>query len=304
MTPFRHLPPLCLALVLGPAGLAPMASAETVRVLDHLVIGESRLAGKKIGEFSSLVARPDGGGLLAVSDRGYLAGIAAEITGDRLTGVRITAIHILTGPDGAPVADSGFSAEAAAFLPDGALAIVDEAAARLAVFDTGGAWLRDEALPVALRDVSRQASDKDGVEALAWTETTGFIAMTEEPQAGRPRDSHRIETALAGAWAMETAGPEAVSIKGMEAGADRLFILERTRDSGTDTLRPFLRVIDLAECRARSACAGTTYPLAVEGITDADFEGIAHLGNGRFLMVSDDRIDGDLRSVFVLLRVE
>lgn len=277
--------------------------AETVRVLDQVVLGETRVQGEKIGEFSSLVTRPDGSGLIGISDRGYIADIAVEIAGDKLSRVEVTDLHILTGQDGAPVADTGFNAEAATFLPDGSLAIVDETTARVAVFDTQGAWLRDDLLPQALRDVTQQASDKDGVEALAWTEATGFIAVTEEPHRGEARNTHTLHSASAGAWTLQATGPQAMSIKGMEVAGDRLIVLERTRDKATDALYPFLRVLDLSACQS-AACDGTTHPIPASGITDADYEGIAALGKDRFLIVSDDKIDKDLRSVFVLLQVD
>jgi hypothetical protein len=173
----------------------------------------------------------------------------------------------------------------------------------MAVFDTQGTWLREEPLPEALRDVSKQASEKDGIEALAWTETTGLIAVTEEPYAGQKKNAHTLQTGLVGAWTMQAEGQESVSIKGMDAADGRLFVLERTRDNVTDALHPFLRIIDLADCTEDNACAGTTHPLPVKGITVADFEGIAAMGNGRFLIVSDDKINGDLRSVFLLVDV-
>jgi hypothetical protein len=296
--------PIGMTMFLGAAIVGPtLAQAETLRVLDQQVMGEFRLQCEKIGEFSSLVALPDGARLIGISDRGYLAEIAVEITDDRLARVEVTAIHILTGANGTPVADADFSPEAAALLPDGALAIVDETTARVAVFDLTGAWLRDDLLPQSLRDVTLQASDKDGVEALAWTAETGLIAMTEEPQARAARNAHLIQTGLTGTWTLHVEGPESVSIKGMEVADGQLVLLERTRDDVTDALFPFVRIIDLADCAAAAACGGTTYPIPVAGITDADFEGIAALGDGRFLIVSDDRIDGTLRSVFVLFEV-
>ena len=90
----------------------------------------------------------------------------------------------------------------------------------------------------------------------------------------------------------------------VEAVGARLFILERTRDNVTDALTPWLRIVNLQGCAASLPCTGTQLPIPVEGITDADFEGLTSLGDALFLMVSDDKIDGDLRSVFVLFRVE
>lgn len=291
---------LCLSAALA----ATTAQSGTLQVLDQIVLGETKVSGEKIGEFSALVRDPDGGGVLAVSDRGYIAAFAVETTGDRLARLELLSVHVLTGADGAELRDADFNPEAATVLDDGSIAIVSEAGPRLAVFDRSGAWLRDEALPEPLRDATRQASEKDGIEALGWTAGTGYLAMTEEPQSGQPRNLHTLHSTLAGAAQIEVAGTESVSIKAMEMAGPRLFILERTRDDVTDALRPWLRIVDLQDCLTAAACVGEPLPITVDSITDADFEGLAALGDGLFLMVSDDKIDGDLRSVFVLLRVE
>jgi hypothetical protein len=302
MTQYFHALGLVVALLFG-LHSAP-AWSQTVRLVDHLILGESKIDGEKIGEFSALVVAPDRNGLIAVSDRGYLARLAVIITGKDLMAVEVLSVHVLTGPDGRAVRDKDFSPEAAAALPDGSIAIADETTARLMVFDTMGTWLRDDLLPEALRDIRLQASEKDGVESLAWTEATGFLAMTEEPQQGFGRNEHTLRTTLAGDWTISVEGPESVSIKGMEAAGGRIFLLERTRDDITDALRPSMRIIDPAACQSTQACTGTAHPVTVPGIEDADFEGIAALGDGLLLLVSDDKIDGDLRSVFALIAVE
>lgn len=300
----QHFHTLSLSAALLSILHAAPAWSQSVRLLDHLILGESKIDGEKIGEFSALVAAPDGNGLIAVSDRGYLARLAVTITGEDLAAIEVLSVHVLTGPDGQALRDKDVSPEAAAVLPDGSLAIVDETTARLMVFDTDGTWLRDDLLPEALRDTGRQASEKDGVEALAWTEATGTLAITEEPHQGFERNDHRLRTALAGEWALVIEGPESVSIKGMEAADGRVFLLERTRDDITDALRPSLRILDPVVCQSARACTGTTHQVAVPGIADADFEGIAALDDGLLLLVSDDKIDGDLRSVFALIAVE
>jgi hypothetical protein len=291
--------PLLLVAAFGPA----VAQADAVKVLDIIILGESRVAGEKVGEFSALVFDPVRQSLYAISDRGYIVTLVVDTSGDRLARMDVTALHVLVGPDGAPMPEGTFNPEAAAMLPDGTVAIVDETAARLAVFDTKGQWMRDEALPFAVSDVTLQVSDKDGIEALAWTPATGYVAVTEEPQKGQPRHLHAVHTAQAGVWMIDATGPESVSIKAMENVGDQFFVLERTRDNHTDALSPYLRILDLVECKSAAACSGRRLSIDVGDIVDADFEGLAHLGNGRFLMVSDDKIDGDLRSVFVLFAV-
>jgi len=287
------------------AALSPAAArADAVQVLDVLIMGEIRVAGEKVGEFSALVRDPSGNGLLAISDRGYLVRLAVEIEGDTLTSADVMALHVLSGPDGRPLREREFNPEAAATLPDGTIAIVDETAARLAVFDTTGQWLRDEVLPAAIDDVALQASANDGIEALAWTPATGFIAVTEEPQLGQPRDLHSVRTTQAGTWSIDLADQDSISIKAMESVGDQLFVLERVRDSQSDALTPYLRILDRPECQAATTCTGRRLSIDLGGLTDADFEGLVHLGDGRFLMVSDDKISGDLRSVVVLFTID
>lgn len=232
--------PIGCAFVLA-AAFAPAAlHAQSVQVLDILVLGESRVAGEKAGEFSALVFDPGRQTVLAISDRGYIATLAVDVSGDTLARVDVTAINRLSGPDGTLMPSGRFNPEAAAMMADGTIAIVDETAARLAVFDTGGRWLRDEVLPADVRDVTLQASE----------------------------------------------------------------VLERTRNKLTDALTPSLRLLDRTDCQAAETCTGQRLSIDLGDLTDADFEGLVHLGKGRFLMVSDDKIDGDLRSVFALIAVE
>lgn len=279
------------------------ASAEAVRVLGHVVLGESKIDGEKIGEFSALVRNPDGQGLIAISDRGYLAKLDLGFSGGRLTEVTPVSVHLLTDPAGNPLRDQDFNPEAAALLDDGTLAIVSETGPRLAVFDTDGRWLRDDALPAALADATLQASRKDGIEALAWTPETGFVAITEEPQIGSTRDRHALFSTKAGSGIFSTGDSDSISIKGMDTDGRHLIILERTRDDVTEAARPWLRRIDLSTCLGSENCTSEQLDIPLENSDGADFEGLVALGESRYLMVSDDKIGGDLRSVFVLLQI-
>jgi hypothetical protein len=293
----------CLALA-APALTGRATFGQDLHLVDVAVIEDLRVGGEKFGEFSALVADPDGAGVIAVSDRGYLAGIGVATDGGQLSLTLPDIVHVLTGPDGQPLRDAEFNPEGAALLADGTIAIVSEAGPTLAVFDRTGAWLRTEALPLGLQDATRQSSPKDGIEALAWTKATGFLAMLEEPALGDPRNAHRLHTTQAGVAALNLPGSESISIKGMEIADGALLILERTRDDTTDALYPYLRRVDVAACLATAACTGTASPIPEAGISDADFEGLAPLPDGHLLIVSDDKIDGRIRSVFALLRLE
>lgn len=298
-----HMALACLALA-APVLTGQAALGQDLRLVDVTVIEDLRVGGERFGEFSALVADPAGAGVIAVSDRGYLARIGVATEGDGLSLTLPETLQMLTGPEGEPLRDADFNPEGAALMADGTIAIVSESGPTLAVFDRTGAWLRQEKLPVGLQDAARQSSPKDGIEALAWTEATGFLAMLEEPALGEARNAHRLHSTQAGVVALDLPGAESISIKGMEIAGGALLILERTRGDTTDALYPYLRRVDLAACLAVAACAGTSDPVLVPGINDADFEGLALLPDGHLLIVSDDKIDGHVRSVFALLRLE
>jgi hypothetical protein len=93
-------------------------------------------------------------------------------------------------------------------------------------------------------------------------------------------------------------------IKALETLPDgRLLVLERDRqDDGT--IQPFLRLIDPALCQVATPCTVAAWPLDLPTPNDADFEGLAWLGEGRLLIASDDRTEEGLRTVLVLLSVD
>lgn len=297
----RHL----LWTLLAAVGLSPTPlAAESVQVLGQVILGETRMDGEKIGEFSALVRDPDGAGVLAISDRGYIVRLDLSIVDGRLNDVVPVSVHVLTSADSTAMRDQDFNPEGAALLGDGTVAIVSEDGPRLAVFDLQGNWLRDEALPVPVQNAAQQASEKDGLESLAWTEARGFISATEEPQMGHDRDKHAIYSTLQDPVAFSTEGSDDVSIKGMETVGNRLIILERSRDDVTRAIQPWLRLVDMDACAAEPRCETRQLPIALDGLADADFEGLVALDDKTFLMVSDDKIDGKLRSVFVLMKIE
>ena len=83
----------------------------------------------------------------------------------------------------------------------------------------------------------------------------------------------------------------------------RLVILERDVSAADGSLIPWLCILDPASCGSGRLCTTQVARIEVPGITDADFEGLAYVAENLFLIVSDDKIGKDHRSVFGLLRV-
>ena len=129
------------------------------------------------------------------------------------------------------------------------------------------------------------------------------MGRPEEPQLGSPCDRHSISTSEMGPHVFSTGDADSVRIKGMETEGGNLIMLERTREDVTEAIRPWLRRIDLSTCLKSDVCTSGQREIDLAHRTDADFNGLVSLERGQFLIVSDDKIDGDLRSVFVLLQI-
>lgn len=285
------------ALLLAALLAAGPAAGQGVRVLDRLVLVQTDT--QPLREVSGLAFDPATGTLWAVSDRNDLFALALEPGADRLE-LRLMAQHRLTGPDGARLRRAdGFSAEGLA-LDGAALLALSETAPRLARFDLQGRWLAELPLPTALADPARLRNPANGLEALTLHAALGPLAAPETPLAGSPRRIHVLHGSHGPALAWDTGGLS-TSLKALDTLPDgTILALERHRD-GAGAIHPLLRRIDPAGCRPDAPCAPPALALPPG---DADFEGLAWLGGNRAILASDDRIEGHVRTVFLLVTLD
>ncbi|WP_289041245.1 esterase-like activity of phytase family protein [uncultured Aliiroseovarius sp.] len=295
---------LCAASLLSPQIATAEQPGLMVEVLDTLTLAEPRIDDLKISELSGLAYDQDEDALFAISDKGRLFRFAIDLTGDRIAALTPLSGHRLLDPNGARMSDQGFNAEDIALDQDGTLAIVSEDGPRIARFSLQGEWIEDLTVPEALRDPAAQRSEKDGLESLALHPTFGLLTAPEEPLEDEKRTTQTIHAATGESFAYDTTGIGTTSIKAMGVISDgRLMILERDVAADSDRLIPWLRLLDPADCKDGGLCPTQVAKIEIPGISDADFEGLTQLTDDLFLIVSDDKIDGDHRSVFGLLRI-
>ena len=293
----------CVAALFGPSLAQAAQPSFQVEVLDTLKMGELRVDGLKVAELSGLAYDQPNNRLYAVSDKGRLFQLALDTTGNKIAKLELVSGRNLIDAKGALMRGHGFNAEDIALAKDGTLAIVSEAGPRISRFNTNGKWLEDLVVPVVLRDPAAQRSEKDGLESLALHPTLGLLTAPEEPLAGQTRTTHTVYAEGGKTLAYDTTAIGSTSIKAMGVVPDgRLVLLER--DVAADgSLITWLRTLDPARCGTGPLCPTQVAKVEVPGINDADFEGIAFLSEGLFLIVSDDKIGKKHRSVFALLKV-
>ena len=294
----------CAAAMFCPQLATADAPAFTVKVLDTLILGETKTAGLKINELSGLAYDAQSGRVYAVSDQGRLFIFALDLIDDRIAGLKPVSGFDLVDSDGRNMADQGFNAEGLALTGDGTLTILSEKGPRIAKFSAEGKWLKDVPAPSELRDPTKQRGKNNGLEALALHPDFGVLTAPEQPLASEPRTTHTIYSTSGRSFVYDTAEIGETNVKGLETLPDgSLMVLERAGSSKDGNLLPWLRLIDPAACTADQICATQAAKVEIPGIADANFEGLAQLSPQMFLIVSDDKIRKEHRSVFALVKV-
>lgn len=303
----RHYVPLLLSLGLAPS---PMLAGELppelgVEILDHRVLPQSEVDGLKFSEISALAYDPASGALYGLSDKSILFRIAFAHDGEKITEIAPQQGWPLLDEAGVRMKSKVFNPEGADLRPGGAgLVVVSENGPRAALFDLQGRWQSAVELPQPLQDATLQRSDRDGLELLAEHPVFGLLSATEEPPADAPRSHHVIHASDGSSFAYDTSDIGNTNIKSITLDdQDRLLVLERHRDQNSDRLQPYLRLIDPAACHASQECPGVKAGFSLDGFENADFEGMTGLGDDLYLIVSDDKVDGQQRSVFALVKL-
>lgn len=296
-------------LILSPAAAQPAPQLK-VEVLDHRVLPQTRVDGLKFSELSALAYDARSGALYGASDKSILFRIGFAHDGARITELAPEAGWRLRDESGAEMKSRTFNPEGAHLRPDGGILIVSERGPSAALFDLEGRWRAAVDLPEAMRDARLQRSERDGPESLAEHPTHGLVSATEEPQVGDDRTHHTIHAADGRRFSYDTDDIGRTNIKSITVDeAGRLLVLERHRVDGVDsadgleTLKPYLRMIDPLACAEGGDCPSAKAGFSLPGFENADFEGMTELGRDLYLVVSDDKVDGEQRSVFALLRV-
>lgn len=295
-----------MLLLASPVAADPVLTAQ---VTDTLVLPEVDVQGIGMAELSGLGFEADTGILHAVSDRGQVFQLRLSLDGDRFAALDPVAAAALTDTAGAQLNSDDFNPEALDVLDgdngvagDTVLLVVSETGPRAARFGTDGRMLTEVQLPPAVTEAAARFGKNKGLEAMAVHPSLGLVTLPEEPQSSEGRTNHALYTQGGKVLHYDGSDIGASVVKAMTTLPDgRLLLIERTKAG--KILTPHLRLIDPAACPSDGPCPTSVVTLQAPGITDADFEGITRVGTDLFLIVSDDKIAKQQRTVFALVRL-
>lgn len=268
----------------------------------------SVLGGLRVSELSGLAWDNDEQMLYGISDRGHLLRFRLRLDSGRLTAVEPLDAVRLHAPVQSLPGSAGLDAEGLAILKgdngvvgDAELLVSTEGQPQVWRVSTGGEVLGRLKLPDRLSDARRYQADNAMLEAVAHSPLHGLLAAAEAPLADQAADFHEVH-AEARSWRFPALDGGRSRLKAMEVLPDgSLVVLERARVGKGKGLINALRRFGLASCGAEVICAPQTL-LLIDPATGAEnFEGMAQLGEDRFLLVSDNMGDKQTPSIFLLV---
>lgn len=304
--------PCCavLATILATASGIPPAMAETTEtfgVTTSLRVVGAAIDGERISELSGLAWDEDEQRLYAISDRGVLFRFKVTLGNHGELDVEPIAANRLAPPAGALGVDAeGLAVDGSrdGLKGNSSLLVSTEGPPRVIRYTPSGQPL--ETLPLAggLGDPARYDKANAMLEAVTIHPAHGLLAAAEAPLAGAPDDQHQIFS-NGRAWTFSHYPANDSRLKGMDVMKDgHLLVLERA-ERGKGKARSMLialREVDIGRCEIGQPCPVRDLAVLDRPDETDNFEGLTYLGNGRVMIVSDDRGKSGRGTTFTVLQ--
>jgi len=288
--------------------IAPRSKSDQLpglKILDQKYLSYKQIGGMGFSELSDLTYDPKEKQLFMISDEGRLFTFYA-IFSDKIDQLKPIGATRITREKGKKFKKWNRDSEGLCMGSKGGLLISFEGEPRLGLFDLKGQRIREYSLPKPLRDAENYRSRNKSLEALALHPRYGALMVAEWPIKKNPRKYQTIYALSGKRWHFR-AEPEARSattaIEVMDDG--NLLVLER---SFTNYLDPFvvtLKKVYLEGCAQNSLCKSRVLLKmnSHKGWDIDNFEGLARVGENRFVMVSDDNDNFFQRTLLIYFEV-
>lgn len=286
-------------------------SSVKLSVLDYHVIPRAlEINGLKVAELSALAWDEDEQLLYAVSDRGMVYHFRLVLENDLIKAVTPVFAAKLHNEQGKPLrhhdsegvmvwnADNGKKG-------DSQLIISLEGEPRVIRFTPQGKKIASIKIPKALRDRKQYRGNNNGLESITYHPDYGFITAPEQPLKGQPKNLHTVY-AEKKQWSFLAYPASNSSITALDVMPDNrhLLVMERAWSGFPNPLVISLRRIDLQACETQDVCEVENLKVFSSSLSVDNFEGMTHINQNRYLIVSDDGQNDLLRTLLTLFKIE
>ena len=267
--------------------------STVVEMLSSVILDDITIDGTRVTEFSALAWDEDENILYAVSDNGYLLHLRPVLDKGELSDVKLIEGYPLLDSQGNPLRGKLADSEGIAVrnernnIPgDTELYISFERVPRIIQYSNRGRYIQQIPLPAALARIENYRGENRSLESLLYHDTLGLLTGPELPLE---KDSpgqlvvYSLDGHLWRVLAHDHVHGALVDLAAMDGG--RIMLLERAYNGPLEGIIITLHCLDPYDQRMTSEIAS----LQSGGpMFNENFEGLAHLGNGRYLMISDD----------------
>ena len=281
---------MLLILLLGINGfkIIPANSSKSVQIIETKSLSY-KIDGIKLSEISDLVYDKNSSTLFMLSDKGVLFTFNAKFTNKGFNLKPLHAYH-LRESSGKILNGNRSDSEGIAINDKGELYISFERISKIYHFDKKGVEIDEVKLPKSLQNIEL-SSDNKSLESLAWHKRYGFITALEYPKRGTERKEQTIYSTSGKEWRFKMEDIKRNGISEIEVMVDgNLLILERAFNWFIGKFEVNLVKLYINSCKIGEYCKKELLlKLKINSFFNMEnFEGLTNLGNGRYLLISDD----------------
>jgi len=281
---------MLLILLVGLNGfkIIPTNSSKSVRIIESKSLSY-KIDGIKLSEVSDLVYDKKSSTLFMLNDKGVLFTFNAKFTNKGFDLKPLHAYH-LRDIDGVVLSGNRSDSEGMTLDDRGELYVSFERITKIYHFSKKGIMLDEVKLPKSLQNVEL-SSDNKSLESLAWSKKYGFITALEYPKRGTERREQTIYSTSGKVWRFKMEDIKRNGISEIEVMDDgNLLVLERAFNWFIGKFEVNLVELDINNCKTKEYCKKELIlKLKINSFFNMEnFEGLTNLGNGRYLLISDD----------------
>lgn len=256
-----------------------------IKILEQKTLNFPPINSIKVNELSDIAYNPKTKRLYFIGDEGYLFEFEAIFSKNKIEKLTPIDAFKLKNRKGKRFKRSKRDSEGLAINNKGELFISFEGEkTKIGKFLKNGRMIKKYRLPKPLRKSKNYRSSNKSLEALAWHPYYGLLFSTEYPLKNSPKQNQTIYTLYGKKWHFKTENKNS-AITALEViDKENILILERSYNGLLEPLIITLKQLNLKTSKTEILLKMDSS----KGWNIDNFEGLAKVGNNRYLIVSDD----------------
>jgi len=284
-----------------------------IKLLGSIALKSLRVDGYPISELSGIAWDTDENILYAISDEGLLYHLKLTIDQNRLANIQVLKAMPLTDKQGIALSGKYNDSEGLSLLNanngkkgDSQLIISFEKKPRIALFKANGGFIRKIKLPKELEKKKNYRSKNKALESVTYHPQFGYLTASEYPLQKDALNYQTLYSNHGKQWHFAASKARNSAITGLETLPNGdLLVLERAYKNPIIPIKINLRRLKLNQCDVNNLCKTEVIASfdGADGWLLDNFEGLAHIKNNRYLMVSDDNENPLQHTILVLFEI-